>query len=768
VTTTTTLRPFIAVFCLLVPAAGARAAGGVTVKVSNPLAAPRASETITVNLTELRRLAPALEPGKIVVNDDQGKPVPSQLVDADGDDAPDELVFQIDLGARQTRVLAVEAGQPPPRTRDDFKVYGRFVRERHDDFAWENDRIARRAYGVDLETWKKEPLVSSGIDVWCKRTRKLVVNDWYMVDDYHRDTGMGADLYSVGKSRGCGGSGVMVGDKLAVSRNFTTSRVLANGPIRLIFELGYPPFAAGAVNVSEVKRITLDAGKNFDRIESSYRVDGKPAAVTVGVGIVKHEGGTVEVDKKAGSMRTWEPVKDNNGNLGCGVVLAPGGPADYRFVPPDHLLSRKTGADGTFAYYAGFGWDRSGDFADVAAWGKAVQDLARTIASPVRVTLAARPATAGDKSDAASSSAIAWARRTADSVMKRNPTPIDRWHYDVGLVLQGIESVGRKTGDRRYLDFVKASVDKFVGDGGVIKGYDAETYNIDDINMGKVLFALFADSKDPADKERYRKALYALRAQMASHPRTSDGGFWHKKIYPHQIWADGVYMAGPFLAKFAAAFGEPAALDDAVKEVLLAETHLRDEKTGLLYHGWDERKTQRWANPATGRSSQLWGRGVGWYAMAVVDVLAEMPKNHPRRRALVDVLRRLAVGIARVQDPATGVWWQVLDAPGRPGNYKEASASAMFVYALAKGVKNGWLDPKTYGPIAQRGYAGVLNQFVGADDAGSVHVRGICKVAGLGGDPYRDGTYDYYIGTEVVTDDPKGVGAFLLASAEQG
>jgi len=361
-----------------------------------------------------------------------------------------------------------------------------------------------------------------------------------------------------------------------------------------------------------------------------------------------------------------------------------------------------------------------------------------------------------------------WARAACDSVMTRSPVLTDRWHYDVGLVLYGFESVWRKTGDRRYLDYVKANVDRLVGPGGVIKGYEPGEQMLDDVNMGKVLFALHAESKDPADRERYRNALYALRAQLATQPRTADGGFWHKRIYPHQMWADGVYMASPFLARFAAVFGEPGALDDAVKQVLLAETHLRDAKTGLLFHGWDESRTQRWADPKTGRSAQLWGRGDGWYAMAVADVLAEMPADHPRRGEVLGVLRRLARAIASVQDKPTGVWWQVLDAAGKAGNFKEASASAMFVYAIAKGDKMSWLDAKRFAPVAARGYAGIIRQFVVDDRPNGVHLGGICKVAGLGGDPYRDGSYGYYVGTEVVADDPKGIGAFILASVEMG
>jgi unsaturated rhamnogalacturonyl hydrolase len=193
---------------------------------------------------------------------------------------------------------------------------------------------------------------------------------------------------------------------------------------------------------------------------------------------------------------------------------------------------------------------------------------------------------------------------------------------------------------------------------------------------------------------------------------------------------------------------------------------MRDVKTGLLYHGWDEQKQERWADPRTGRSSQFWGRAMGWYAMAVVDVLEWLPQGHPQRQAVLAVLQRLASAIARVQDRATGVWWQVLDQPERPGNYREASASSMFVYALAKAVRSGWLDKTVYAPVAARGYQGLLREFVELRADGHLDLKNVCKVAGLGGNPYRDGSYAYYTSTEVVKNDPKGVGAFLLAAVE--
>jgi unsaturated rhamnogalacturonyl hydrolase len=229
------------------------------------------------------------------------------------------------------------------------------------------------------------------------------------------------------------------------------------------------------------------------------------------------------------------------------------------------------------------------------------------------------------------------------------------------------------------------------------------------------------------------------------------------------MWLDGVYMASPFLAEFASVFKEPSAFDDVATQILLAEKHMRDPKTGLLYHGWDESKEQRWANPRTGTSSQFWARSMGWYAMAVVDVLDWMPRNQPRRPQILAVLRRLATAIASVQDKASGVWWQILDAAERPRNYRESSASAMFVYALAKGIKHGWLDA-TFAPVVSRGYRGIIETFVVAEPDGRVGLKNICVAAGLGGNPYRDGSFEYYSSIETATDDFKGLGAFILAS----
>ncbi|MFH1214047.1 MAG: glycoside hydrolase family 88 protein [Candidatus Neomarinimicrobiota bacterium] len=362
----------------------------------------------------------------------------------------------------------------------------------------------------------------------------------------------------------------------------------------------------------------------------------------------------------------------------------------------------------------------------------------------------------------------AWSVRMTESVMQRNPLPwtIDpaneaKWEYTYGLVLKAVLQVWVKTGDQRYFHYVDSYYEHFIDDSGRILTYQPDEYNIDRINSGKPLFNLYRTT----GKEKYKKALMQLRQQMQTHPRTQSGGFWHKKIYPHQMWLDGIYMASPFLAEYAQVFNEPTLFDDIAKQIILIEEKTRDAGTGLLYHGWDESRQQAWADPQTGCSSQFWGRAVGWYAMALVDVLDYLPVDHPQRPQIIAILKRLSKAILKVQDPATGLWYQVLDKGGKPGNYLESSASCMFVYSLAKGVRQGYLEPD-YLIVAQKGYRGILDKFIEIDSTGSVNITQACAVAGLGGKPYRDGSYAYYISTKIATNDPKAVGPFILASLE--
>jgi unsaturated rhamnogalacturonyl hydrolase len=380
---------------------------------------------------------------------------------------------------------------------------------------------------------------------------------------------------------------------------------------------------------------------------------------------------------------------------------------------------------------------------------------AAIVAVPALVTAQARGPVAAES---------LWSMRVAQSVIRRSPVVVlDKWDYTAGLVLLAMQRLADKTSDPRYASYVKRSIDSVVGAVGSIRTYQQLDFNLDQMNEGRVLFEL----ADATHDRRYVLATDRLLAQLFHQPRTATGGFWHKKIYPDQMWLDGLYMAEPFYAEFAARQADTAAMNDVAHQFLLVTDHLRDPTTGLYYHAWDSAHRQPWADSVTGRSKNFWGRAVGWYLMAAIDVLDYLPSDHRDRPALVRIVRQLGDAVARVQDPSSGVWWQVLDQPKRQGNYLEASASAMFVYSFAKGARLGYL-PKEYGALAAKGFDGFVRQFVTSDADGLVSIHGICKVAGLGGNPPRDGSYAYYVSEPVVTDDYKGVGAFMLAAIELG
>ncbi len=361
-----------------------------------------------------------------------------------------------------------------------------------------------------------------------------------------------------------------------------------------------------------------------------------------------------------------------------------------------------------------------------------------------------------------------WAEKMAASEMKRRgdslsygKDPRARWTYETGVFLMGLETVSAGTGNAKYFDYLKTVIDSFLEADGSIRTYKLGDYNLDNINSGKLLLTLYQKSGE----EKYRKAAFLLMKQLESQPRTKEGGFWHKQIYPFQMWLDGIYMASPFLARASLMFEQPGGFEDVANQIVWIESHTRDARTGLLYHGWDESRSQEWADPQTGCSKSFWGRAMGWYAMAIVDVLDYMPAQHQRRAAVIDVFQRLAKGVAAYQDSKTGLWRQVVDQGTREKNYLEASASSMFVYAIAKGVRKGYLG-KEYATIAKRAYEGLVKHLVRVDPDGSVTLTGICSVGGLGGPQKRDGTFDYYMSEPVVENDLKGVGAFLMACVE--
>lgn len=347
-----------------------------------------------------------------------------------------------------------------------------------------------------------------------------------------------------------------------------------------------------------------------------------------------------------------------------------------------------------------------------------------------------------------------------DSFMLENDKA-PKWRYDQGVILKGIEGIWNATADKKYFDYIQKSMDYYVSNDGSIKAYKQAEFNIDNINNGRMLLTLYRVT----GKEKYYKAATLLRQQLKQHPRTSEGSFWHKKIYPNQVWLDGLYMAQPFYAEYAMLFNEDSVFNDIAKQFMNIERHARNKQTGLLYHGWDESKDQKWADKTTGLSQNVWARALGWYGMALVDALEYFPEKHDGKDSMIAILNRFAKAVVKVQDKKTGLWYDVVDRPDAPKNYFEASASSMLVYTFAKAVRKGYI-PAAYLVNAKQGYAGIKGQFIKTDSTGMTNLHGTVAVSGLGGNPYRDGTYEYYMSEPVVVDDPKGIGAFINAAVE--
>jgi unsaturated rhamnogalacturonyl hydrolase len=389
---------------------------------------------------------------------------------------------------------------------------------------------------------------------------------------------------------------------------------------------------------------------------------------------------------------------------------------------------------------------------------------------------------------------LEWSIRMADSQLKRDGTRLlcapagnGWWDYTSGLYADALIRLSDASGYPAYEKEAEAIISSFITPDGKIRTYEEKRpkpkpspgqpeptptpdeglahpkipYSLDDVESGVAAIKLYEITHDA----RYKGAADVLRQQLRVHPRTPEGGFCHKAVYPYQMWLDGLYMGEPFYADYAAAFDEPKDFDDITNQFTLIAAHTYDPKTGLFYHAWDESKKQVWANKRTGASPNFWGRAIGWYVMAIVDVLDKMPANNPGRAQLIGILNKAAVGLIKNQDPKTGVWWQITNMPGKPHNYLEASSSSMFVYALAKGVNHGYL-PRTDIPAIHAGYQGILKQFISlGKDGQSINLDHICKVAGL--DKRRDGSYHYYTqGEKIVSNDLKGVGPFIDAGME--
>lgn len=362
-----------------------------------------------------------------------------------------------------------------------------------------------------------------------------------------------------------------------------------------------------------------------------------------------------------------------------------------------------------------------------------------------------------------------YAKRFADSEMKRAPQAwqLDhgkayKWNYSVGVGCCAMLDMWKATGDRKYYNYIKEWVDSMVSDKGVIRTYNMCDYNLDYINDGKVLLEIYKETKEP----KLKMAMATLEKQLKRQPRTFEGGFWHKLIYQHQMWLDGIYMASPFMAEYGATFNKPQWIDEAVRQFTIAHKHLYSPQTGLYHHGWDESRNQKWADKTTGTSPCYWGRSIGWWFMAMVDVLDYIPAKHPGHTRLVGWIKELADVLPKYQDK-DGLWYQVLDCPERSGNFPEASVTAQFMYAYAKAANKGYIDASRK-KVAEKAFEGIKKKLLKENADGTLTLTRCCEVGGLGGNPYRDGSFEYYIGEKMRDNDCKATGPFIMGCLQLG
>jgi len=392
-----------------------------------------------------------------------------------------------------------------------------------------------------------------------------------------------------------------------------------------------------------------------------------------------------------------------------------------------------------------------------------MKNLLLMIVVLVIVSCHVTPSSSRDKSKKADKK---WSVKMADEIMYESDSLVNflfkgkiKWRYDVAFLGKAIDQLGDI--DPKYSKYMEDYINYFVQEDGSVKMYKSEEYNIDRINPAKNIITLYKRTGN----EKYRNALDLFVQQMKNHPKTKSGGYWHKKVYPNQMWLDGIYMSAPFLAQYAKEFNSPEWFNELTFQIKLVYEKTSDPKTGLLYHAWDESKEQKWSDPVTGCSPNFWSRSMGWYVMAVVDVLDYLPENHPDRESLIDILQKTCSALLKVRDPESGLWYQVLDQAERPDNYIEGSGSSMFTYAFAKGASRGYLD-KTYLKIANKTFDAIVKNLIVENQDGSIEMRNICGGCGLGGNPYRDGSYEYYVSEKRVVNDPKGVAPFILAAIE--
>lgn len=374
-------------------------------------------------------------------------------------------------------------------------------------------------------------------------------------------------------------------------------------------------------------------------------------------------------------------------------------------------------------------------------------------ALPLTAKFAAASLLPSAEAHAAATPGFDWSEAVIASTMHRTPDPakLGTWGYAISLYLYGQYMVYKRTGNKKYLDYIRGWVDSHVNDAGEI---DRKITALDYMLPGNLLIVLHKET----GQQKYKTAADTIRHTFDTYPRTTDGGFWHAYSRQHQLWLDGMYMSMPFLVRYGQAFhDEKYACDEAVKQLLIYAKHLNDPPSGLMYHAYDESGQQPWAQPVTHHSSFFWCRAIGWYGMALIEVLEVLPHHHPQRNDLIQLVRQLAGAYAKYQDKTAGRWYEVVDKATTPGNWLETSSSSMYTYTLSRAMERGYIG-KHYDSVMRKGYKGVLSQ-VTRDSDGFAHIANICGGTNVG-------DLQFYLDRPRNTDDFHGIGAFLIMNEQ--
>jgi rhamnogalacturonyl hydrolase YesR len=765
-----------------------------TLALANPSEFARIDEAVSISLDEL-----GIESGQgvsLVVMDDATE-VPSQLIDADGDGTPDTLLIVADFEAAEEREFVIRHGSPAAlakRTQAevsireggewDGKLYkgGTFVNvseidppPQHTDHSeyiryegpgLESDKVGYRVY-LD---WR------NGFDIFGKLTTDMVLQDVGQdgYDSYHEPAAWGMDILKVGDAVGMGGYGYWDGEKIIrVSETENRAvRIIEDGALYSAFRIDYTGWQAGGHTTDLGATLSMTAGSRLVKVQLAAF----PDFPNLTAGLVRHPGtefieGDLEISGHAWSwVASWGQQALSGDELGM-FLLFKKGVRTQQTEDEHNYVSVMEPGNGKLAYYFGAAWvQEPGGIHSRDALVEYLEREAERLTMPLRMRLTTDVTAAQTDQPIDAEKALEWSVRLAESEVARLGPSLQhegfdatgnreaKWSYTTGLIAQAMDDLSTATGMPQFAEWGKATLDSYVTEDGEILTYDASLYNIDHVNSGKMLLRYLERTGD----EKYALAADAIRAQLADHPRTSEGAFWHKQRYPWQLWLDGVYMGMPFLAHYDLNEGNMHGVEEAIAEALIVDRRLRDADSGLYYHAWDEKAEQVWADPDTGLSRYFWSRGMGWYAMALVDLLDFVPEDRADlRKPVIDVIQRFADAI--LAHRVDGVWFQVTDRPQALGNYKEASGSSMFVYMLAKAVNKGYLDASYAAPAADA-YASLVSEFINVGASGAVSLRSVCQVAGLGYG--RDGSYRYYMSEPVISNDPKGVGPFIMAGIQ--